>query len=331
MKEIVDANGKVINQGFSTKMDRNFDKSKVKTRESRIKEWEFYQLLDGAWVFQATIGHASLFGSYSVRLFNLETEESYSLDRLELHTKKNLIVQSNPDEDYFVEVRRKNFTISYELKDGKKTIKCSGVSKKHGRCDVEMVIDFDPCNEKMVILTPFFESDRMFFLNDKENYYRASLRAKFGDFEYSSANFYGVMDFGRGYWPYRHEWYWGNACFDLDGRDIAWNIGWGFGDLQYATENVVFIDRKALKLNTLTTDLDVLHPMEKAVTVTDDAGLFRLEMEPLYDNVSKTKVLWIDNICHQVFYRTSGRIQNGDEVIEFKDKITFLEHAVNHW
>lgn len=331
MKEIVDENGRVINPGFCPKMDFAYDKAKVKARESRIKEWEFYQLLDGNWVFQATIGHASLFGSYSVRLFNIETNESYGLDRLEGHTKKNLIVQSNPDEDYRVEVTRRNFSISYELCGGKKTIKCSGLSKTHGRVDVEMVIDFDCRNEKMVILTPFYESDRMFFLNDKENYYRASLNARFGDFTYSSSDFYGCMDFGRGYWPYHHEWYWGNAAFDNNGRDIAWNIGWGFGDLSHATENVVFIDRRVLKLNTLTADLDTAHPMEKKVVLDDDAGIFHLEMEPLYDNISKTKVLWIDNICHQVFYRTSGRIVTEKETIEFKDKITFLEHAENHW
>lgn len=331
MKEVVNAQGSVINPGFSTKMDFAFDKAKVKTRESRIKEWEFYQLADGPWVFQATIGHASLFGSYSVRLFNIETGESYGLDRLELHTRRNLRVQSNPDEDYRVEVERRNFCISFDLHGGKKTIRCSGISKIHGNCEVEMVIDFDSQNEKMVILTPFYESDRMFFLNDKENYYRASLRAKFGDFTYRSDSFYGVMDFGRGYWPYHHEWYWGNGAFSNDGRDIAWNIGWGFGDLRHATENVVFIDHRAVKLNVLTADLDPLHPMDKAVTIDDDRGIFHLEMEPLYDNVSKTKVLWIDNLCHQVFYRTKGRISSGGETIEFADKITFLEHAENHW
>ena len=88
MKEVVSGEGYVINPGFSTSMDWNFDKSKVHTRESRIKEWEFYQLLDGDWVFQATVGHASIFGSYSVRLFNLMTKESYSLERLEFHTAK---------------------------------------------------------------------------------------------------------------------------------------------------------------------------------------------------------------------------------------------------
>lgn len=331
MKEVVNEKGRVINPGFSPRMDFAFDKAKVKTRESRIKEWEFYQLLDGCWVFQATIGHASLFGSYSVRLFNLETKESYGLDRLELHTKKNLPVQSNPDADYRVEVDRKDFSISFELKDGVKTIRCSGVSKTHGPCEVEMRIDFDRDNEKMVILTPFFESDKMFFLNDKENYYRASLKAKFGDFEYASSNFYGVMDFGRGYWPYHHEWYWGNAAFDCGGRDLAWNIGWGFGDLSHATENVVFIDHRALKLNVLTADLDTQHPMEKKVVIDDDRGCFHLEMEPIYDNISKTKVLWIDNICHQVFYRTSGFVKTETETLSFTDKITFLEHAENHW
>ncbi|NLW72466.1 MAG: DUF2804 domain-containing protein [Chloroflexi bacterium] len=331
MKEVVSGEGYVINPGFSTSMDWNFDKSKVHTRESRIKEWEFYQLLDGDWVFQATVGHASIFGSYSVRLFNLMTKESYSLERLEFHTAKNLTLQNNPDHDYKVEVKRKNFFISYELFEGKKIIRCKGISKTHGECEIEMLIPYDYDNEKMVILTPFHESKKMFFLNQKENYYKASLKAKFGNFSYSSDGFYGVMDFGRGYWPYHHEWYWGNAAFDNGGTEIAWNIGWGFGNLSCATENVVFIDRKALKLGTLIAKIDISRPMDSKVIIDDDRNIFHLEMEPIYDNVSKTHVLWIDNCCHQVFYSTCGYIIEGGKKIEFKDKITFLEHAENHW
>lgn len=200
---------------------------------------------------------------------------------------------------------------------------------KNINVDIKVEIDYDYDNEEMVILTPFDKSRKMFYLNDKENQYNVLIDFIYGDKHIKSNDFFGVMDYGRDYWPYHNEWFWGNAAFKNNGDYIAWNIGWGFGNLSHATKNVVFINSKAINLNTLDVKMDINKPKESKVIIDDDKKIFHLEMEIIYDNYTETKVLWINNNCHQVFYKTNGYIIYNNQKNEFKDKISFLEHANN--
>ena len=65
-----------------------------------------------------------------------------------------------------------------------------------------------------------------------------------GEKEYplESKTSFGLMDWGRGIWPYRTHWLWGSACGLVDDIPIAWNIGYGFGDLSTHSENIIFYD-----------------------------------------------------------------------------------------
>lgn len=116
---------------------------------------------------------------------------------------------------------------------------------------IHLELENDPDNEKLVIATPFGDSHK-FYLNYKENFYRVSGSVFLNgceDVSWDGAA--GVLDWGRGIWPYRHEWWWGNLSAQVDGADFGFNIGWGFGDLSHATENVYFYRRKAYKLGVL--------------------------------------------------------------------------------
>ena len=61
-------------------------------------------------------------------------------------------------------------------------------------------------------------------------------------------NAMGVLDWGRGVWTYKNTWYWGAGTGVVDGKEIGFNIGYGFGDTSAASENMVFYDGKAHKL-----------------------------------------------------------------------------------
>jgi len=330
MKDILNLNGESINNGFSPKMTFNYNRELIKTRESRIKEWDFYQFHMYPWVLMVTLGHATLFGSYSTHMYNVETKEDFNFGTLEIYKPGKVKYPRNPEKDYYFEVNKKNFFMSHELKKGIRSIVIKGKNKKYHTVDVHVEIKNNYDNDKMVINTPFNESKNMFYLNYKEDYYNCDVHAQFGDFVFDKKDTEGLIDWGRGYWPFHQDWFWGNASAKVNGHHLGWNIGYGFGNLQYGTENVFFLDDKAYKFNTIKMNFDPSIPHESGI-VDDDQGLFHLELKPVHDNYQVTQVLWVNNHCHQVFYLVKGFVVADGKKFEFDNVFTFIEHAKNQW
>ncbi len=309
---------------FNTHMTYHYDRSFVPTRLSRIKEWDFYQFLKGDWIVQATIGHASLFSSFDSTLFNLKTKEKYRSSHLELIRKKDPLYEPNPEEDHELVVNRKNFYLSIKLENGYRHI-----VHKSKTFDLDLMVKNDYDQDKMVILTPFNEGDKFFYLNYKENYYEVNGRLLFNDKEYNFDGATGLLDCGRGYFPYRHEWYWSSGSFFVDDIPFGFNLGWGFGNL-VNTENIFFYNHKGYKLDKMETNVENGF-INKHLTLEDNNHIFHLEMEPFHNNISETKVLWINNHCDQIFFKTSGWFIIDGKKYSFENKVAFLEHANNQW
>ncbi|MNP68447.1 hypothetical protein D3C76_1644040 [compost metagenome] len=66
--------------------------------------------------------------------------------------------------------------------------------------------------------------------------------------------------------------------------------------------------------------------------VTSDDGRFEMEFTPIYDQQTATKLLFVDNKCHQLFGTFTGKaVLDDGQVIEVKNMVAFIEHAVNNW
>lgn len=325
--KMFDEKKNLVCEGFNDYFAYNYNRHDVKCRNERIKEWDFYQFKSGVNIFQVIVAHALIFDNYYVGIFNIETNERELISFLKLHTNKSLQLIDNPEKDYLLTYEKKNFHLENSLVNGHHHLIFSGLSqtKKLFKAEVE----FDSNDSKMNILHPFKESKHMFYLNFKENYFDCKLHVSCGNFEISDEEATGVLDYGRGYWPYNNMWYWGNNSFILNGIRIGWNLGYGFGICK-DSENIIYYDNKSYKIGSITSTIDINDPM-KAYTIDSNDGAIHLELTPFYDNYSKTKILWINKWCHQVYHKTSGYIIVGNNRIEFKDIISFFEFEENHW
>ena len=59
---------------------------------------------------------------------------------------------------------------------------------------------------------------------------------------------FGTLDWGRGVWTYDNIWRWGTCSTRLNGVPFGFNLGYGFSDRSSASENVIFYDGRAHKL-----------------------------------------------------------------------------------
>jgi len=186
----------------------------------------------------------------------------------------------------------------------------------------------------IVMATPFDEDKRFFYYNHKINCMPADGVVRIGDREYrfSPGDAFGLLDWGRGVWPYRHEWFWGNGSGYINGKRFGFNIGYGFGDTSAATENVLFYDGTAHKLSHVYFDLPGGGGYMAQKIFTSDDGRFEMVFTPIYDRYTETKLLFVDTHCHQLFGKWNGKVVLDDgTVLEVKDLVAFVEHAVNKW
>ncbi len=264
-------------------------------------------------------------------LFSVKTGQKRSITRMKALPLRRLGMPLNPEVPDKIHVSGKDFNMSFETRQNERLLSLHADDKALGRVDIDIRLNNIPDNEKMVIATPFFKK-RQFYLNYKEHYYGVSGSASLGDMKIEpGADDTALLDWGRGVWPFSHEWFWGNGCAFIGGNRFGFNIGWGFGDLRYATENMFFWNGKAYKLGRLKVERDEKDYM-KPWRFIDEDGLFDFTMTPVYDRYTQTKVLFIDTHCHQIFGRYNGvATLPGGEKIEVRDMTAFCEHAENRW
>lgn len=274
-----------------------------------------------------TIGHASYAGQVGIMFFDfMKSEMIAEKGTILAFPFGSLDMPKDAEEDHVLSYQKKSNQVQFDIKGDQRHLYCKWD-------DFEADIMLTRQNENsLVINIPFDESEREFYYNQKINCMIAEGTVKYRgkSYNFSQEDSYGLLDWGRGVWPYHNEWYWSNGTGYIDGEIFGFNLGCGFGNIKYATENIVFYGDIVCKLETVKFDLganymDLWH-------IYDLEGKLDLTLKPLYDRTTKTKLLWIDNSCHQMFGEFKGTVVLDDGTKLCIDQlISFAEHAVNNW
>lgn len=323
---VLDESGRPI-AGYSTRSILHYDRAAIKAAPWRIKEWDFYQVSDHTKCLQFTLGHASYAGQVGIMFFDFIKGEWISrFDKLLALPFGGLHMPADADADGSLTYDKDGVFMQYETRGDTRVLRC-----KKDDFETEIVL----CRENpnaVVINIPFDEKPTQFYYNHKINCMRAEgfVRCGGAEYRFDPKDSFGLLDWGRGVWPFHNEWYWSNGSGEVEGKVFGFNLGCGFGNTDAATENMLFYDGAAYKLGRVKIHHgpDFLSPW----LLFDEGGLVRLTMTPTFDRTTTTKVLFIDNICHQVFGRFDGFVLLGDgKRLEIKELYAFAEHAVNNW
>jgi len=324
--------GQMSEPGYAFKSIFEYDRKQVKASIWRIKEWYYYDCINDDFAFAFTVADLGYLGMLTATYLNFKTEQE---------TKKTFMIPfpfgklklPNDIESGNVLITRKNYSFNFEKHDDSRVLEVTIKDFLPGKDFSANLVLADKHDERMVIATPWKENKHAFYYNQKINCMPTSGEVTIGEekFLYQANKHFSVLDWGRGVWTYKNTWYWGSLSGLVNGKRFGFNIGYGFGDTSAASENMLFYDGKAHKLNDIKfelDDLDVLKPWR--FSASDDR--LNLVMTPVLDRVDHTNLVIIKNFGHQVYGKFNGYVILDDGTkLEIKDLIGFAEKITNHY
>lgn len=329
---LLDEHGELREPGWSRSLVQQYRRSDIKAPKFRIKEWDYYLVVNKDFAAAFTISDDGYIGLQSVSLLEFG-------DNPHEHTETVLNVfpmgsMRLPDDSSYGTTKFENerLQMRFEAKYHMRQIKCHFEDFKDGKpLDADITLEQPPM-DTMVIATPWPEK-HAFYYNQKINCMRASGYVKFDGktYRFDPKTDFGTLDWGRGVWTYDNTWYWGSGNCDVKGNSFGWNIGYGFGDTSTATENILFWNGTAHKLD----DVEFVIPPEGYMgqwKFTSSDGRFEMTFEPVIDRAACLDYKVIVSDQHQVFGKMSGTaILDDGKKIEIKDVMCFAEKVHNKY
>lgn len=315
-----------IHAGYSERAVLSYKRSAIKAPFYRIKEWDFYQIQDNNKCLQLTLGHASYAGQMSVMLFDYKKGEMLAdFGTILVLPFSRLHLPESAEADSVVEYKKGKMRLSFRTQGKTRYLSFTSPGFE-AEITLERKID-----DSLVINVPFDEYKTAFYYNQKINCMSACGTVRCKDTQYTfDKDAYGLLDWGRGVWPFHNEWYWSNGTGLVGGELFGFNLGCGFGNTSAATENMLFYKGVCHKLGEVHFDLGTEYM--KPWHLYDDEGRLDLTLKPEYDRTTKMKVLFVDNCTHQMFGDFSGTaVLDSGETLKIDALPAFAEHAVNNW
>lgn len=334
-----DEKGHLIEKGYQTYLSRTYDRSRIKAAKFRIKEWDYYCINSGDTVLALTIADNGYMGLDSISLLHFGADNhnmSYTNSPMRLFPmgKTGLPATSLKGD---VAVEGKGYSISFR-NDGETRVLDARMDNFYQgkKLEAHVVLTGVP-EDSMVIVTPFKEDPKAFYYNQKINCLLAEGYVTFGEetFTFQKEDSMAVLDWGRGVWTYKNTWYWSSLSGRIDGVPFGFNLGYGFGDTSAASENMLFLDGKAYKLDRVTFEIpktaDGKDDFYGQWKIEDNLGELDLTFTPILDRASLTSVLVIESDQHQVFGRFSGTARFDGRELKLNNLLGFAEKVANKW
>ena len=348
-----DEAGRLNVAGYATSMVVNYDRGRVKAGAHRIKEWDYYLVYDAEYAVALTLNDMGYLGMLSASVLKLKDGTFKTSTALTPFPMGKFKMPASPDSGTS-EFATKRVRMKLKVANGARRLECDFL-KFDGDEDlhIDVVLDQEP-RDSMVIVTPWAEDASAFYLNQKVIAMRAEGSFSKGTLvhKFDAVDSFGLLDWGRGVWTRDNTWYWSAAQGWQDGRGgtepgshrFGFNLGYGFGNTEAASENMVFVDGVAHKLGRvdfgipekadapsggkLETRYDFMMPWH----VTDDEGRLDLIFTPRVDRCDYTDVKLVISDQHQVFGAFNGYVILDDGTrFEVRDLVGFAEAVRNKY
>lgn len=335
---LLDRDGNLVQQGYARRLLLEYNREKIKAGWHRIKEWDYYAVLTPEYGVAAVVADLGLFGGADLVFLDFRNRTFICDQVFRPLTRGRLNLPLTSEEgDICIKGRKMELLFQRNPDHRRLSWRFPGFNRGQGM-EAELVLGQPPEMDTMVIATSWPEKRTAFYYNQKVNCMPAEGHVRLGGNTYGfnrDNRAYAVLDWGRGVWTYQNTWYWGSLSGEIGGRSFGWNIGYGFSDRTPASENMLFYDGRAHKLEEVTFHIptrggkeDYLSPW----TFTSSDGRFEMAFTPVLDRSADINLLVMRSDAHQVFgFFTGTAILDDGTKLAVDNLFGFAEKVFNRW
>ncbi|MFX0132735.1 MAG: DUF2804 domain-containing protein [Candidatus Hodarchaeota archaeon] len=328
--DLFDAKGNLIQTGWAKRLLLNYNREKIRAKPIRIKEWDCYVILNPDFGLSLIVADVGYFGMGTVDWRDFKNNISQGDIALKFDTqgKMNLPRTADIGDVFFTEKKR---WIKFER--NKDTIPNRVLTfdfpkfkyEGHKGISGEITLYQDPKLDTMVNVIPF-RNPKHFVYVQKIVCMPANgtvhLGGKTYEFLGEKNNSWCALDWSRGVFPVKTEWWWAFASGIVDGVHFGMNIDYGFGK-NPSSKNMLFYDGQGHHLDKVTytwDDKDLMKPWQ----FTSNDGRVELQLEPVHEHRLKMNVMLMYQEGTHVFGYYTGDVvlDDGTKIhIDRSDKL----------
>lgn len=298
----------------------------------RTKRWDYWAVLAGDLALAVTYADVDYLGMATIWWADLATGATGGRD-VTLPLARGVAL---PDEPGTVPLTYRGAYASLDIVDGPDgtAIDATWTQKDGRQGRMSLHVALPDGHESVNVVIPW--SQRRFQYTSKHQ--ARPVRGTFavGDDEREiggDGDAWGVLDVGRGRWPYSTRWNWGGgAGHSRSGAVVGLQIGAKWTEGTGFTENGVIVDGRVTKIGAeLTWDYDWDNPM-RPWRVHGPDGSVDLALVPRYDRHSRVNALVLATEVHQVFGSWTGTVTDAAGTVHELDGIQgFAEESRSRW
>ncbi len=335
--KLLDDLGHLTESGYATSLIKIYNRNDIRANMFRIKEWDYYLLHNDSYAVALTIADNSYMGMISVSLMDFTTQKEITRSPMIMFPLgKMYLPSSSVKTDVQFEDDKTYIAFRHEGNTRKLIVELDQFDISNP-VSMEFELSEEP-RDSMVIATPFKFWKKAFYYNQKIIGMRVKGFVKFKNetIIFSPENSFGLLDWGRGVWTYNNTWFWSAAMGQIDNHLFGFNLGYGFGKNKNATENMLFYDGIAHKLETVTfaptNSIDKKPDFMGPWSFTSSNGRFEAQFTPILDRKALTMLGIIQSNQHQVFGYFDGTATLDDgQIIQLEHFLGFAEKVHNKW
>lgn len=293
----------------------------------RKKRWDYWCITNDRWLFSATISNVDYALAGFVYALDFESKdfgETIEIIPFGKNTMPDTVAASQS-------FRRSGMQIEIENSEESVRLRVKAAKVGAAALEADILVTRPAELESLNVVVPW--NERTFQFTSKQHCMPAKGRVTWGsrNFEFSDADSFACLDYGRGIWPFSTSWNW--AAFSCrSGNDVLGvNMGARWTDGTGANENGIILNGILYKIAS-----DVRFEYEagdlmKQWRMTCDSGEIDLVFTPFFRRVADTNLLVVRTNVSQMIGRFTGTIRAGGKTLQVSGAPGWAEEHFARW
>lgn len=201
------------------------------------------------------------------------------------------------------------------------------------RVEVDVVAAAPRGHEALGVVVPWSDRRFQYTVKDLARPLAGTITVDGERSEVPAGEAWGVLDHGRGRWPYSMTWNWGAGSGRVDGHVVGVQVGGRWTDGTGSTENALLLDGRLHKNRD-----DLVWEYDRSDWLTPwhvhDRGRARVDLTftPFHERVARTNLLVLEGETHQCFGTWTGWMTTDTGEHVMVDGVEgWAEEARNRW